>query len=127
MKKILLVILLLTISTSVYASDNTKEASVRNDFNVVLNNEEIKLNNDIITIDGVSYLPLREISSLLGLNVSYEKGVIYLESTQEKEVGISMIERKIQSINWSAEEINKTIAVLELWKKEMNKWTKINT
>lgn len=65
---------LLTVSTSIFAEDGLEkvlDAYYRKDLNITLNGENLKLNNAPIIANGSTYLPLREMGNITGLNVDW--------------------------------------------------------
>jgi hypothetical protein len=55
-------------------------ATIRSDFSIELNGKAVALKNEPLAYNGNSYLPVREISSLLGADVDFENGVIKLDT-----------------------------------------------
>lgn len=88
MKKFLFsVIIMLSLTISVAAASSQfekKEAVIRDDFSVVINGELQSLENKVVVIDGVSYLPVRELSAMLEQDVSFGGGTIYIENNNVK-------------------------------------------
>lgn len=61
-------------------------ATVRTDFTVELDGEKVELTNNPLAYNGSSYLPVKEISELMGKEVGFEDGVIKISTpTDEKE------------------------------------------
>lgn len=48
------------------------------DFKIFIESDEVALNNKPVNIDGSTYLPLREMSNLVGYDVRFDDGKIYL-------------------------------------------------
>jgi len=69
---------LLTVVVPVAAEQINKKvtATVRSDFSVELDGKKVDLKNSPLAYDGSSYLPVKEISTLLGKDVDFENGVI---------------------------------------------------
>lgn len=114
MKKIILTILIFVLSTNVHATTNVKkEATVRKDFSLSVNDIPTKLSNDIIVINGVSYLPIKEIAKLLDVEVSFKEGVINLNTNIDNSINITLIENKLIGIEESISHVNSTITLIE--------------
>lgn len=95
-KSMLLIIILLISMINVYANDKNIQAQCV-DFNININGETQKIENNIFVINGRTYLPLREISECLDLYVSWD--------AEEKIIKISQIglvnssEKSVESKN----------------------------
>ena len=97
MRKFLLmsIVLFMFSASALYAKDlhEKKQATVRKDFKIELNGEMVELKCDIVIIDGVSYLPVKEVSQLYGSDVNFEGGVIKLDNqSQVTEVTEEVVE-----------------------------------
>ena len=119
MKKIMLGIIigvLLAISVPVAAEGVMKKvtATIRSDFSIELNGKSVTLKNSPLAYDGNSYLPVREIASLLGTDVDFKDGVIKLDTPGESP------EALLGEINKAIEIENKNIALFENALKDMN-------
>lgn len=55
-------------------------AYVRTDFSVELDGQKVELKNAPLAYNGSSYLPVREVSEMLGKEVDFEDGVIKLDT-----------------------------------------------
>lgn len=79
---------LLAISVPVAAEGVIKKvtATVRSDFSIELNGGTVSLQNPPLAYNGSSYLPVREIASLLGVNVDFKDGVIKLGASSEASI-----------------------------------------
>lgn len=73
-----------TASTAIAATSDTVQA-VFAKFSLTVNGEVKQLNNDPVVIDGVSYLPVREVAGLLGYDVGFEDGTIVLDNDPKQE------------------------------------------
>lgn len=76
-------------------------ASVRSDFNVELDGVKVDLKNDPLAYNGSSYLPVKEISELLGKEVNFKDGVIQITTPVKKitnvsEMSLSRVEIEIK-------------------------------
>lgn len=60
-------------------------ASVRVDYSVELDGKKVELKNSPLAYNGSSYLPVKEISELLGKEVGFKNGVIKID-TPEAEI-----------------------------------------
>lgn len=80
MRKYLISFLVIAIFSITAVSANTiferKTALVRDDYVIKVNGEQVNLNNKIMTIDNVTYIAVREVSTVLGNEVDFNKGVI---------------------------------------------------
>lgn len=75
------VILGVTVSTSLPLFANTvKYVLNKVEYKFVINGESYQTKNDVLSYNGTTYLPLRELSEALGLNLSFNNGVITVES-----------------------------------------------
>ncbi|ALS22321.1 stalk domain-containing protein [Paenibacillus naphthalenovorans] len=88
MKKFIMGVLLgsaLTFSVPVFANNGEVVATLTK-FKVLLNGKFVELKNDIIVINGTSYVPLREVSNLFGHEVDFdgENGIIGIENDGQK-------------------------------------------
>ncbi len=79
---VLLTIVLYLTGMNVYASNKYIQAECV-DFNININNEIKTINNDVLAIDGKTYLPLREIAEYLELYVLWDE--------EERKIKISQI------------------------------------
>lgn len=52
-------------------------------FKVQVNNEEQDINSDILVVDGVSYVPLREFSNMLGSSVKWDEANQLIDITSD--------------------------------------------
>lgn len=52
-------------------------------FKVQVNNEEKDINSDILVVDGVSYVPLREFSNMLGSSVKWDEANQLIDITSD--------------------------------------------
>jgi hypothetical protein len=76
-------VLLATTGTS-FAADAIKKvtASIRTDYIVELDGKTLPLLNDPLAYDGKSYLPVRELSEILGKNVDFNNNTIILTTKE---------------------------------------------
>ncbi|MHA7967686.1 stalk domain-containing protein [Paenibacillus sp. CAU 1782] len=85
-------------------------ASVRTDYSVELDGQKVALKNAPLAYNGSSYLPVKEISELLGKEVSFDSGVIKIDSIVQdvEEIKIeNMILSHVKSEIFSAEQLIK--------------------
>ncbi|RJE88632.1 hypothetical protein D3P07_11605 [Paenibacillus sp. 1011MAR3C5] len=55
-------------------------ATVRTDYSVEVDGKKVELNNAPLAYNGSSYLPVREVSEMLGKEVDFKDGVIMLDT-----------------------------------------------
>jgi len=68
-----IVIILITLITAVSASNAESLAAYVTQFRVFVNGEERNFENPIVTINDRTYIPLREISEVLGMDVEWDE------------------------------------------------------
>ena len=69
---LIMVSLILLMFTVVFAQDVRQFVAQKVSFKVVVNGEEKTFNDPIVTIDNKTYVPLREVSNNLGLDVKWD-------------------------------------------------------
>lgn len=102
MKKYLISFLVIAIFSITAVSANTiferKTALVREDYSIRVNGEQVEFKNSIVTIDNITYIAVREASTVLGSKVDFNKGVI--EITQnEIEVNVPVEQDEIAVVS----------------------------
>lgn len=60
-------------------------AVARPDYTIVVDGSAAKLNNAPVTINGSSYLPVREVATILDADVSFNSGTIEITTNKESE------------------------------------------
>jgi hypothetical protein len=73
-------LLAVTVPVGATAIHEKLTATVRTDYTIELNGEKLNLSNHIVTINGSSYLPVREVSNALGANIEFNSGVIIMST-----------------------------------------------
>lgn len=87
MKKFIIGVILgalLTAVIPVAADEITKKvtATVRNDFSIEVDGKKANLERSPLAYDGLSYLPVRELATILGTDVDFKDGVIMLQTKE---------------------------------------------
>lgn len=73
MKKFIVgVIFGVIISSSISAFANSDLIAKIANFNILVNGEKVAIKSSVVTIDGSTYLPMRELANILDYDVSYE-------------------------------------------------------
>lgn len=76
--------LLTTAGTSLADSVHEKvTATIRSDFGLEINGQAVELENAPLAYNGASYLPVRELSELLGKDVDFKGGTITLTEKED--------------------------------------------
>jgi len=66
-----------------------------------------------LIIDGTSYPPLRVVAEAVGVGVGYEKGVVKLQTQNEKPMSLSYWEGRLEDLNGSLEIAKKLVETAE--------------
>ncbi len=74
MSVFIVVLMLLSFTVGAYAADGIKEvtAFLRDDYKIVLDGRKVQLENTALFYNDYSYLPLRELGLLLGLEIGWD-------------------------------------------------------
>lgn len=87
MKKIIFIIMLAIVTMSIVAQSQTESSFIANivPFRIFFNGEEKRLNDPVVAINDRTYIPVREASETLGINVDWdgETESIYLNSKKD--------------------------------------------
>ena len=71
-KNLLIIILIVLMPNVVFAADNQIIANIV-DYKIIINEQEIKLSETVVTVNDRTYLPLRNIAEVLGMDVNWNK------------------------------------------------------
>lgn len=74
------------------------KASVRSDYSVELDGEKVNLKNPPLAYNGSSYLPVKEITQLLGKEVDFKDGVIKINTPAKRIEDIPINEMTLKQI-----------------------------
>ncbi len=90
MKKAIVFIMLgiLIGATGTVAASTETVQAIFADFKIIVNDKEVKLENKALVHDGITYLPIRDMSHLLGYDVTYidaTKSILFKRSKTEGE------------------------------------------
>lgn len=69
----------------------TLKATVRPDYKIVVDGKDAKLNNKPVTIDGSTYLPIREVATLLNKDVNFKSSTNTITLTTKNDTEIDKI------------------------------------
>lgn len=74
MSVLIVVLMLVSFTVGAYAADGIKEvqAFLREDYKIVLDGRDVKLENTALIYNDYSYLPLRELGILLGVKIGWD-------------------------------------------------------
>lgn len=100
-------------------------ASVRSDYSVELDGRITALKNPPLAYNGSSYLPVKEISELLGKEVGFDSGVIKINTPKQIVTEVDRDQRDIEtfkatlsvpveSLNWNQIKSELTIAPMSI-------------
>lgn len=126
----LLVGIALTISGSVFAEDGLEKitAYLRKDLPIKLDGQQLKLQNPPIVYDGSTYVPLRELSGIVGVGVEWndKTQTVELSSKSTSNMTISTEGNEQQSMTQSTIYLNGRSIIEILGKKYPDNEKKIS-
>lgn len=83
-------------------------ASVRTDYSVEVDGKKVELSNSPLVYNGSSYLPVREVSEMLGTEVDFKDGVIKLTTPiADPAAELKRLENNVDLLSKNIEESNK--------------------
>lgn len=88
-------------------------ASVRTDYSVELDGQKVALKNAPLAYNGSSYLPVKEISELLGKEVGFDNGVIKINTPAVPTDDISVNEMSLGRVSVEIKSIQGAISLTE--------------
>lgn len=85
-------------------------ASVRTDYTLELDGKKVDLKNAPLAYDGASYLPVREVSEILGKDVDFKDGVIKLTTPiADPAAELDRLEKNLAILKNNVEAFNKNL------------------